>query len=67
MGYDGVLQWVRDHVTAVAWYNRLSIRKTGIRRFRPGFPALVTIERGPTQLFFSEHTGDARPDTTGAK
>jgi hypothetical protein len=54
---------IRDHVTAVAWYDRLGFRQTAIHRFEPGLPAFVTVERGPMQLFLSEHTGDARPDT----
>jgi len=45
---------IRDHVTAVAWYNRLGFHQTAIHRFEPGLPAFVTVERGPMQLFLSE-------------
>lgn len=54
---------VRDADIAVAWYKRLGFRQTSVHRFEPGFPAFVTIERGPMKLFLSEHKGDARPDT----
>lgn len=54
---------IRDAAAAVAWYNRLGFRQTHIHRFEPGFPAFVTVERGPMRLFLSEHKGDARPDT----
>lgn len=54
---------IRNHAEAVAWYNRLGFRQTGLHRFEPGLPAFVTVERGPMRLFLSEHTGDARPDT----
>ena len=54
---------IEDHVRAVAWYARLGFRRTGLHRFGPGFPAFVTVERGPMRLFLSEHPGDARPDT----
>ena len=44
------------------------VRAAGVRqgvrtRFEPGFPAFVTIKRGPVRIFLSEHKGDARPDT----
>ena len=54
---------VRDADVAVAWYKRLGFQQTSVHRFEPGFPAFVTIERGPMKLFLSEHKGDARPDT----
>ena len=54
---------VQDAATAVAWYERLGFRETSVHRFDPGFPAFVTVERGPMKLFLSEHKGDARPDT----
>lgn len=54
---------VRDHAVAIAWYDRLGFHMTDLHRFEPGFPAFVTVERGPMRLFLSEHTGDARPDT----
>lgn len=54
---------IADHAVAVAWYGRLGFKMTNLHRFEPGFPAFVTIERGPMRIFLSEHTGDARPDT----
>jgi len=54
---------VQDAATAVAWYERLGFRETSVHRFGPGFPAFVTVERGPMKLFLSEHKGDSRPDT----
>lgn len=53
---------VQDAEVAVAWYKRLGFQQTSVHRFEPGFPAFVTIERGPMKLFLSEHKGDARPD-----
>jgi hypothetical protein len=47
----------------VAWYERLGFKQESVHRFGPGFPAFVTIRRGPIRLFLSEHKGDARPDT----
>ena len=55
--------YVKDAEIAVAWYKRLGFQQTSVHRFEPGFPAFVTIERGPMKLFLSEHKGDARPDT----
>ena len=52
-----------DAERAVAWYRRLGFTKTGEHRFDPGFPAFVSVDRGPLRLFLSEHEGDARPDT----
>lgn len=54
---------VADHERAVAWYGRLGFKQTWLHRFAPGLPAFVSVQRGPMQLFLSEHTGDARPDT----
>ena len=54
---------VQDADIAVAWYKRLGFQQTSVHRFEPGFPAFVTIERGPMKLFLSEHKGDARPGT----
>src|SRR5258708_27933464 len=53
---------VQDADIAVAWYKRLGFQQTSVHRFEPGFPAFVTIERGPMKLFLSEHKGDPRPD-----
>jgi catechol 2,3-dioxygenase-like lactoylglutathione lyase family enzyme len=54
---------VDDAERAVAWYERLAFVKTDEHRFEPGFPAFVTVDRGPVRIFLSEHQGDARPDT----
>src|SRR5258708_34946010 len=54
---------VQNADVAVAWYKRLGFQQTSVHRFEPGFPAFVTIERGPMKVFLSEHKGDARADT----
>lgn len=54
---------VKNAEIAVAWYKRLGFRQSSVHRFGPRFPAFVTIERGPMELFLSEHKGDASPDT----
>ena len=54
---------VKDASRAVEWYARLGFTKESEHRFEPGFPAFVTIKRGPVRIFLSEHKGDARPDT----
>jgi catechol 2,3-dioxygenase-like lactoylglutathione lyase family enzyme len=54
---------VEDAAASVAWYERLGFTKQWEHRFKPGLPAFVQVARGEVQLFLSEHTGDARPDT----
>ena len=54
---------VEDAARAVAWYERLGFGKEWEHQFEPGFPWFVSIARGRSRLFLSEHTGDARPDT----
>ena len=54
---------VKDADRAVAWYQRLGFTKESEHRFGPEMPAFVAIVRGDIQIFLSEHTGDARPDT----
>jgi catechol 2,3-dioxygenase-like lactoylglutathione lyase family enzyme len=54
---------VSDAAAAVAWYQRLGFAQEWEHRFKPGFPAFVSVARGGVRLFLSEHTGDARPDT----
>ena len=54
---------VKDAAKAAAWYARLGFVQEWVHRFEPGFPAFVSILRGKSRLFLSEHTGDARPDT----
>ena len=48
---------------AAAWYARLGFTVHSVHRFAPHLPAFMTVRRGDIQLFLSEHTGDARPDT----
>ncbi len=54
---------IENATRAVEWYERLGFHQTSVHRFEPNFPAFVTVERGPMQIFLSEHRGDARPDT----
>ncbi len=49
---------VSDAATSVAWYRRLGFEPEWEHRFGPGFPAFVSIARGPVRLFLSEHVGD---------
>ncbi|SDD29288.1 bleomycin resistance protein [Glycomyces harbinensis] len=53
---------IADSETAVAWYERLGFAEEWAHRFEPGFPAFVSVARGPVRLFLSEHEGDARPN-----
>ena len=52
-----------EAAAAVAWYERLGFTRQWEHRFGPGMPAFVSVARGGTRLFLSEHQGDARPDT----
>ena len=54
---------VQDAAKAVDWYRRLGFEQEWVHRFGPGFPAFVSVVRGSSRLFLSEHQGDARPDT----
>ncbi len=54
---------VANAAEAVTWYERLGFTKEWEHRFEPGMPALVSVARGRSRLFLSEHQGDARPDT----
>ena len=54
---------VKDAAQAAAWYKRLGFEQEWVHRFEPGFPAFVSMVRGKTRVFLSEHLGDARPDT----
>lgn len=52
-----------DAAQAVAWYARMGFEKEWEHRFEANFPAFVSLARGETRLFLSEHDGDATPDT----
>jgi len=54
---------VANAADAVAWYQRLGFTQEWEHRIEPGWPAFVSIARGPSRLLLSEHKGDARPDT----
>jgi hypothetical protein len=54
---------VADAARAVAWYGRRGFEQEWLHRFGPEFPACVSVARGKSRLFLSEHQGDARPDT----
>jgi Glyoxalase superfamily protein len=54
---------VADAGAAVRWYERLGFTRRWEHRFDPDCPAFVSIAHGGARLFFSEHRGDARPDT----
>jgi len=54
---------VGNAAEAAAWYQQLGFTQEWEHRFEPGFPAFVCVARGQVRLFFSEHNGDARPDT----
>jgi len=54
---------VGNAAEAAAWYQQLGFTQESEHRFEPGFPAFVCVARGQVRLFFSEHNGDARPDT----
>ena len=54
---------VGNAAEAAAWYQQLGFTQEWEHRFEPGFPAFVCLARGQVRLFFSEHNGDARPDT----
>jgi hypothetical protein len=38
---------VADAAVAVAWYQRLGFGQEWEHRFEPGFPAFVSVARGP--------------------
>ena len=54
---------VGNAAEAAAWYQQLGFTQESEHRFEPGFPAFVCVARGQVRLFFSEHNGDAHPDT----
>lgn len=50
---------VVDAEAAVRWWARLGFSEEFRHRFEPGFPLFVGVRRDGTQVFLSEHTGDA--------
>ena len=54
---------VADAEASAEWYARLGFTIDWRHRFAPNLPLFISISNGDGQLFLSEHTGDARPDT----
>ena len=54
---------VADAEASAEWYARLGFSSDWRHRFSPGLPLFISISNGDGQVFLSEHTGDARPDT----
>jgi len=54
---------VADAEASADWYARLGFTIDWRHRFAPHLPLFVSMSNGEGQLFLSEHTGDARPDT----
>jgi len=54
---------VADAEASAAWYAALGFTIDWRHRFAPGLPLFVSMSNGEGQVFLSEHTGDARPDT----
>ena len=54
---------MQDAAKAAGWYRCLGFEQESVHRFGHEFPAFVSVVRGRTRLFLSEHKGDARPDT----
>ena len=51
---------------AAQWYNRLGFEEEWTHRFKPDFPAFLSVRRGSpgtgVRIFLSEHRGDAEPN-----
>lgn len=54
---------VADVNSAVDWYARLGFVKEFEHRYSEEFPAYVGVANGAMAVHFSEHVGDATPDT----
>lgn len=54
---------VADGEKAAQWYARLGFEVEGEHRFAPNLPLYLFLKRGNMHLHFSEHEGDATPDT----
>jgi catechol 2,3-dioxygenase-like lactoylglutathione lyase family enzyme len=52
-----------DAEASAEWYARLGFTVEWTHRFAEGLPLFVALRNGDAQIFLSEHTGDARPDT----
>jgi catechol 2,3-dioxygenase-like lactoylglutathione lyase family enzyme len=54
---------VTDAEATARWYARLGFEVEWTHRFAEGLPLFVALRNGEGQIFLSEHTGDAHPDT----
>ena len=54
---------VADAEASAEWYARLGFTIDWRHRFAPHLPLFISLSNGDGQVFLSEHTGDARPDT----
>ena len=54
---------VADANRSVEWYARLGFVKEFEHRYSEEFPAYVGVARQHIAIHFSEHVGDATPDT----
>jgi len=54
---------VADAEASAEWYARLGFTIDWRHRFAPHLPLFISLSTGDGQVFLSEHTGDARPDT----
>jgi catechol 2,3-dioxygenase-like lactoylglutathione lyase family enzyme len=54
---------VADAEASAEWYGGLGFTVDWRHRFAPHLPLFISMSNGEGQLFLSEHTGDARPDT----
>lgn len=54
---------VTDVNAAVDWYSRLGFVKEFEHRYSEEFPAYVGVRRDDMAIHFSEHVGDATPDS----
>jgi catechol 2,3-dioxygenase-like lactoylglutathione lyase family enzyme len=52
---------VVDGEATARWYGRLGFEVEWTHRLEPGLPLFVSIRRGDSRIFLSEHTGDAPP------
>ena len=50
---------VADANRSVAWFEQLGFEQEWVHRFEPSFPAFVSLARGASRLYLSEHGEDA--------